>query len=225
MRPKDLKSLFKWEERVPYIKDQVLYVPEYYGKHEEFTMPSFVEIFGNDNPVHIEYCSGHGDWIVEKAKSQPEVNWVAVERQFERVRKIFSKRANHNVSNLLIVCGEGYTFSKCYLKNNVAQEVFINFPDPWPKQRHAKHRLIKESFLEELSRTLHPSGKLSVVTDDERYSDEVISLVQDHPLWAPGYAEPYYKTDVDNYGYSFFDSLWRKKGKLIRYMQFNNQKN
>lgn len=224
MKPKDLKSTFTWETRAPLLKDKILYVPAYYSKHEEHSIPSVKEIFGNENPICIEYCSGNGDWILEKAKENPAINWIAVEKQFERVRKVFSKRENRGVKNLLIVCGEAFTFTKYYLTENTIQKIYINFPDPWPKQRHAKHRLIQGEFIEELSRIIVEEGDSVFVTDDTTYSQSIIKDLIQSKLWGSIYTDPYFITNIEDYGYSFFDTLWRKLGKDIYHMQFKNLK-
>jgi len=223
MRPKDLKSNFTWATRAPLLKDKVLYVPEHYFQHEQFQMPSFEEIF--EKPAHkvcVEYCSGNGDWVVAKAKENPDIYWVAVEKQFDRVRKIFSKRENHGVNNLLIVCGEALTFSRYYLSDSLVSEVFINFPDPWPKHRHAKHRLLKEEFIKELSRVLMQQGKLTCVTDDSVYCDSIKELLLGSTEWKPAHPAPYVLQDVPGYGYSFFEALWKAQGKTIFHIEFYN---
>ncbi|MBM3192543.1 MAG: tRNA (guanine(46)-N(7))-methyltransferase TrmB [Chlamydiae bacterium] len=220
MRPKDLKCEFSFADRRPLLKDKVLYVPTYYFRHEAFSMPTLVEIFGNDHPTHIEYCSGHGDWIIQKALDNPQINWIAVEKKFDRVRRIFSKRENRSIKNLLIIYGEAYTATQHYLKEHSFEEAYINFPDPWPKQRHAKHRLIRAEFLQELTRVLVPQGLMTFVTDDAETSTRVIQEVQESPCWKSCYPPPYFVTDRENYGSSFFEKLWKGQGKTIHYLQF-----
>lgn len=224
MKPKDLKSVFTWENRKPLLKDKILYVPEYYFKHEEFEMPTLFDIFGNNNPIHLEYCSGNGDWIIERAKQNPNQNWIGVEKQFKRVRKIWSKRENNHLENLLIVCGEACTFSKYYLKPDVIDHSYINFPDPWPKDKHAKHRLIKTSFLDVLKQILKNKASLTVVTDDVDYKQQVIDICNQQEGFLSSYPSPFYVTDLEGYGYSFFKELWQNLGRTIHYMNFINEK-
>src|SRR5579863_3755958 len=140
MRPKHLKSPFPWEGRRPMIHDRILYVPEYYDHHGDYQFPGWLsaEVFGREAPIEVEYCSGNGAWIVEKALKDPSRNWVAVEMQFERVRKIWSKIHNLNLKNLLVVCGEALTFTRYYVPKGSFAAAYVNFPDPWPKAKHAK---------------------------------------------------------------------------------------
>ena len=137
MRPQHFKFPFTWEERRPLIVDRVLFIPKYYENHREWSMPAWEDpqIFGRQAPVHIEYCSGNGAWIVEKALKHPEIHFVAVEKRFERVRKLWSKMHNLKLSNLFVVCGEALTFTQNYLSSESIEKIFVNFPDPWPKRR------------------------------------------------------------------------------------------
>lgn len=217
MKPKDLKRAYPFAEREPLLTDGIFYVPVYYSGYEKYSLPSFQILFGNTNPVCVEYCSGNGDWVLEKAKSCPDKNWIAVEKRFDRVRKIWSKTKNYGISNLLIVYGEALTFTHHYLLNESIDEAYINFPDPWPKVRHAKYRLIQSPFLDELSRTFKKGGKLTFVTDDLPYLQETIKHFDCHPRFSPFFPAPYFQLDLPSYGSSWFEALWREKGKEIYY--------
>jgi tRNA (guanine-N7-)-methyltransferase len=83
MKPEDLKAPFTWNARKVMIEDRILYIPTRCETYDDFSFPgwSAPDLFGNDNPVHIEYCSGNGAWIAEKAVGNPNINWVAVEKK------------------------------------------------------------------------------------------------------------------------------------------------
>jgi tRNA (guanine-N7-)-methyltransferase len=215
MKPKDLKFPYRWEERRPELVDKVLFVPDYYDRHREWTFPGWSAIFGNDRPVVIEFCTGNGTWIAEKAKDSP-YNWVAVEWRFDRVRKIWSKMKNYGLSNLMVVCGEAQTFAREYIPSKSVAQAYINFPDPWPKEKHAKNRLFQAPFVDELARIV--SETVIVATDDPVYADQITHEMLKQ--WNSAFPEPYYVNDWPDYGTSFFDALWRGKGKTIRYFQF-----
>jgi tRNA (guanine-N7-)-methyltransferase len=207
------------------IHDHVLYVPEYYDRHQEYFFPSWasLEVFGREAPVEVEYCTGNGAWIVGKALAHPERNWVAVELQFERVRKIWSKIHNFNLKNLFIVCGEGLTFTRYYAPPQGFAAAYVNFPDPWPKEKHAKNRLLKEPFLTEMARACSPGALATIVTDHAEYTDRITQAMLANSLWAPCFPSPYYVTDYEGYGTSYFDALWRNQGISVRYMQYLNK--
>ena len=173
MKPKDLPYPFSWKERCPLLIDSIFYVPKYYFKHDSSLFPKLSSYFENSNPVHVEYCSGNGEWIIQKALKHPEINWIAIEYQFKRVRKIFSKSQNYKIQNLLIISGEALTFSKEYLLNDSIDAVYVNFPDPWPKERHAKNRLIQAQFINELKRILKDKGTVTFATDNLPYLSQI----------------------------------------------------
>lgn len=219
MKPKDLKGPYFWENRRPLLMDGVFFVPEYYKDHDIKLFPEFSTFFEREaNQTYIEYCSGNGHWIIEKAIQNPESNWIAVEMCFERVRKIWSKVKNQNIKNLLIIHGEALTFSKYYLKDKSVAGVYINFPDPWPKQKHSKNRLLREEFFIELARICRDDGKITIATDDKIYLDQICSECSKVKQINFAFPPPYYICDWPNYGYSFFDELWRNKGKIIHYL-------
>lgn len=220
MKPENLKSPFSWENRRIMIKDRILYVVECPNQSFDFPGWDHPDIFGNNNPVKIEYCSGNGAWIAEKAIADPNTNWVAVEKRFVRVRKIWSKIQNLNLPNLFIVCGEAFDVTSRFFPANSVSEVFINFPDPWPKHRHAKNRLIQVRFVQEIWRTLKKDAKLIFVTDDPKHSEWTIRILDASPGFESCYPHPHYITDDISYGTSYFDQLWRDKGKVIRYHGF-----
>ncbi|CCB89149.1 tRNA (guanine(46)-N(7))-methyltransferase TrmB [Simkania negevensis] len=215
MKPKDLKSPFSFRDRRPCILERIFYVPTYYDKYKEFSFPFWQELFGNDHPVHIEYCSGNGEWILERAKAHPEVNWVAVEMKFERVRKIHSKRINRNISNLLIVCGEAQVFTREYVPENSVETIYVNFPDPWPKDRHAKHRLIQAPFMRDVLTAVRPGGNAQLVSDAKEYVLQMQAEISQVSGWKPSNHQ-----NQNNYGSSYFDRLWRSLGREIYYLEY-----
>jgi len=118
------------------------------------------------------------------------------------------------------VCGEGYRLTHHYIPNESIHSVYINFPDPWPKKRHAKHRIIQPSFIEQVHRILQFEGLLTLVTDDEGYSDIMINILLPMKGFQSIFDKPYYVGTYPDYGSSYFEDLWRQKGKSIRYHVF-----
>jgi tRNA (guanine-N7-)-methyltransferase len=221
MKPKDLKFPFDWESRAPLLQDDVLYVPKYYELHGLCPAEDLLSVYLSRFPsIAIEYCAGNGAWIAEKAKENSNVLWIAVEKRFDRVRKIWAKKQNLALDNLFIVCGDAFTFTKYYLPPSVVDEIFVNFPDPWPKARHAKHRVLQSFFVEEIARVSKVGGEVVWVTDDAPYSLQIVSEMLQGKLWESSFAVPFYTTQWPTYGTSFFDSLWKDQGREIRYMKF-----
>lgn len=220
MNQKQLKYPHSFEERRPTIHSRVLFIPEHYFAHKAFEMPPFESeaLFQNNNPVCIEYCSGNGEWIIERAKANPHLNWFAVEKKFKRVRKIWVKLQQLQLNNLIVVCGDAKDFIEFYLKDASIEAIYINFPDPWPKDKHAKHRLLQGDFIKEMQRTLKEGKRVTIVTDDPDYSLQIINEMGD--LFTSIYPAPFYIEKGEEYGTSYFNRFFSEKGKSIRMMQY-----
>jgi len=220
VRPKQIKPPFPKSEPTVTIHDRVWYIPAL-ADPSLFHFPGWSNplLFGNDHPLFIEYCSGNGDWIVEKARENPENNYLAVEKRFDRARKIWSKIHNNTLSNLVVAFAEAMMLSTNYLPASSVESIFVNFPDPWPKQRHAKHRLISPLFFKEAERVLKKDGSLVIVTDDEAYSEIVLKLSKEQTGLKNGLSSGY-TSPPDDYGTSYFDALFRSQEKPIRYHEF-----
>ncbi len=201
VKPKDLKPPVKCDEKHSSFVDGVFFV----GDTLDFQL--------DWKRASIEFCSGNGDWMIERALGEREKFFVAVEKRFDRVRKIWSKMKNRGVGNLLIVCGEAFFFVKHFIPEGGVEDVYINFPDPWPKRRHAKHRLLQRLFLDELARVMR--GSLTLATDDVEYMESAHALLGAHPAFEEGQRE------IKDYGGSYFDTLWREQGKEILYATYD----
>ncbi len=220
MKATDLKYPSAWEERRPALHEGVFFVPTYYQNHASDLFPSWQELFGREAPLAIEFCSGNGSWICQRAEEALDRNWLAVEMKFERVRKIWNRGRCMDLENLRTVCGEALTFATHYLPKECAEEIFINFPDPWPKGKHAKNRLLKPPFVEQLARIAKRGARCTVVTDHHPYAAQVLEQMLAHPAWGAMYDDPFYITEWPGYGSSYFDELWRSKGCEVRYLSF-----
>lgn len=224
IKAKDLWIPVSFKERRPLLLDQFFYLPSHFSGYEKFPLPPLSSLFGKEAPVAIEYCSGNGEWIIEKAKAHPEYNWIAVEKRIDRVRKIWARGKNANLKNLLTVFGEAKTFTEHYLGDSSISRVYINFPDPWPKNRHSKHRLVQKPFALLLKRVLEPLGEAIFVTDDPEYSQQMIDAMLKESGWKSASPPPYYLNEWKNFGMSYFLDLWQKKNLSIHYHRFINFK-
>ncbi len=214
---------FSQETSCVTISDRILFIPPKIDRRN-FTFPGWdsEEVFGQErrlNPIAVEFCSGNGQWILEKAQKNPDWNWVAVEKRFDRVRKMWVRMKNLGIHNLFIVFGEALAYSTSYIPSRSIQSLYINFPDPWPKARHVKNRIISPLLLSESARMVAKEGKFIFVTDDESYSTW---FLEQYELWNRGSfsikeGSNLVGTPPMDYGTSFFDTLFRQKGKSIYY--------
>ena len=217
VRPKDFPSPFSPRKPEVVIQDNIWFAPEV---ESSFTFPGFEALFGRQAPVCLEYCSGNGCWIAAKAASQGNHIWVAVEMKYKRIRKIWSKIQNLKLANLLGVCAEAESWTKRYVADGTIDHVYINFPDPWPKNKHTKNRLIDRPFIKEIARILKPGGQITIVTDHQGYCQSTLKFFLESADFGPLLEAPHHAPLTEDYGYSYFGALWREQGLNIHYIPF-----
>jgi len=134
------------------------------------------ELFGRSAPVDLEIGSGKGKFLLEMAETWPDRDFLAVERAGKYHQLCCDRAARRGIDNvrLLRTTAEDLLFR--LLRDASLANLYLLFPDPWPKKRHHKRRLIKPEIVAAMHRVLAPGGRLLVKTDHEDYS-EVISEV------------------------------------------------
>jgi tRNA (guanine-N7-)-methyltransferase len=131
-------------------------------------------MFGNAHPVELEIGMGKGTFLLEQARARPEVNFFGIEwaRWFWRYASDRIRRAG--CANVRTVRAEASFFLMEFVPAASLSVLHIYFPDPWPKARHHKRRLIRPAFMPLVERVLRPGGRLQVVTDHQGYFEENI---------------------------------------------------
>jgi tRNA (guanine-N7-)-methyltransferase len=138
-------------------------------------------VFGNDRPVEIEIGPGRGDVLLAFARACPQVNFFAIEHVHGAAERIAERIADAGLPNARVLAGD----AACVVRNLVppasVAAYHIYFPDPWPKRRHHKRRLVTPSFVATLGRTLAPGGLVHVATDLDWLFDAMVrALAQAH---------------------------------------------
>lgn len=220
MKSNDLIIPCSWEEREPLFVKSLLYVPPLYDQHQNFSSAEWNAYLNSNSSLVVEYCSGNGQWIIDQAMKHPEKNFIGVDKRFDRVKKIWKKIDVYNLKNLVAVFGDGLTFSQFYLQDQIIDEIYINFPDPWPKRIHGKNRLIKSDFVKEMHRLLKKEGKAILVSDNSPYIEEMKKVFIAEKNWKSAFPPPYHITEWEGYGVSFFETLFRRKNCAIHYLHF-----
>jgi len=139
---------------------------------------TLVEMFPRSKPLEVELGSGDGSFLVQYASLHMEHNFIGVERLLGRLRKIDRKGRRLGLANLRVVRVEAAYFLEYLLPAECAAALHIYFPDPWPKRRHHKNRLINERFPELARRVLMPGGIVFLRTDDTNYFAQMNRVFQ-----------------------------------------------
>jgi tRNA (guanine-N7-)-methyltransferase len=133
-------------------------------------------IFSEARPLEVELGAGDGSFLVNYAKLHPEHNFIGVERLLGRVRKIDRKGRRYGLVNLRGVRIESAYFLEYLLPPHSATALHVYFPDPWPKRKHRRHRLVNDRFPVIAGRALVPGGVVYLRTDDRNYFEQMTAV-------------------------------------------------
>ena len=123
-------------------------------------------IFGNDHPVHIEIGMGKGQFIMQLAKDHPDINYIGIERYSSVLLRALQKTEVEPLPNIRFLCMDASMITEGFDKEEVAK-IYLNFSDPWPKERHAKRRLTSRQFFERYDKILARNGVVEFKTDND----------------------------------------------------------
>lgn len=130
-------------------------------------------LFPTPRPLEVELGAGDGSFLLQWASAHPERSFLGVERLLGRLRKIDRKGRRAGLTNLLALRIEALYLVEWLLPNASVAAFHIYFPDPWPKRKHRRHRLINEHFTAVAAQALRPGGRVFLRTDDGDYFEQM----------------------------------------------------
>jgi tRNA (guanine-N7-)-methyltransferase len=133
-------------------------------------------LFGREAPLEIEIGAGRGDFIIGRAAAMPERDFLAVELSAPLVQLLAARAARTGLENLRIARMDARPLVNLFLPSRSVSAYHVYFPDPWPKARHAKHRLFTPWFCANLMRTMTAHAPLYVATDVCDYAELIFSM-------------------------------------------------
>lgn len=136
--------------------------------------------FNNINPIYVEIGSGKGDFIIKNALLNPNINYVAIERNVVVCSKIIKKIVNSKevLPNLKVLNIDANQLLDIFKNNTMIEKIFLNFSDPWPKKRHIKNRLTNPKFLNLYQQILIPHGWVEMKTDNDGLFEYTMQILE-----------------------------------------------
>lgn len=136
------------------------------------------EVFGNDNPLHIEIGMGKGKFITELALRNPNINYIGIEKFSSVLIRAVEKMNELKLDNLLFIRMDAEEIVDVFEKGEV-DKIYLNFSDPWPKDRHAKRRLTSRQFLARYDIILDKAGDVNFKTDNRSLFDFSVEEIKE----------------------------------------------
>lgn len=149
---------------------EVVAANEYVVHEPEKLKGQWRTLFGNNAPIHIEIGMGKGKFIIELAERNPEINYIGIEKYSSVLLRALEKRQEAELKNLFFIRFDAEYINEIFGEQEV-DRIYLNFSDPWPKDRHAKRRLTSKEFLSRYNRLLKEDGEVMFKTDNRMLFD------------------------------------------------------
>lgn len=124
------------------------------------------ELFGNNNPIYIEIGMGKGKFITTLAKSNPGINYIGIEMYSSVLVRAIQRIEDEEIPNLYFICIDARNLPLIFAEGEI-DKIYLNFSDPWPKDRHAKRRLTSPQFMDKYRTILVADGEVEFKTDNK----------------------------------------------------------
>ena len=144
--------------------NEIIINGKYYVNDPFSNKGKWMEIFNNDNPIYIEIGMGKGNFIIENAKRYKNINFIGIEKYDSVIVRAIQKSNEIDIDNLRIIRMDALELDKVFDKE--IDTIYLNFSDPWPKDRHAKRRLTSEIFLSIYDNIFKDKCKIIMKTDN-----------------------------------------------------------
>ena len=181
---------------------------------------NFADIFKNSNPVVLEIGSGKGEFIATYSALNPHLNFLAVELKSKRIITTLKKLdivKNCNVRLLRQFIDDKVT---SIIPRNSISEIIINHPDPWPKRKHHKNRLIQNPFIDAINSILQIGCHLKISTDDPDYRQWICRIFTQRKDFINLYDDGYTMTVPPDHLWTYFDEKQSKAGLQPAFMKY-----
>lgn len=151
---------------------------EYVVHEQEKLKGRWNEYFSNNNPLHIEIGMGKGKFISRLALENPHINYLGIEKYSSVLIRAIEKRKDLDISNLYFLRLDAEYINDVFDRDEV-EKIYLNFSDPWPKDRHARRRLTSKDFLERYDKFLKTAGEVVFKTDNRPLFDFSLEEAKD----------------------------------------------
>lgn len=202
----------------PWAKDAMAEHREYVILEPETMQGKWQAEFKNDHPVHLEVGTGKGQFIIEMARRNPDVNFIGLELQDSVLVMAMEKALEGELlPNLRFILGNALELSS-YFKEGEVAKLFLNFSDPWPKARHAKRRLTFKNFLDQYKHVLQTDGFLQFKTDNQGLFEYSLTSMSQYGMDFLEISLNLHESDIEGNVQTEYEEKFSARGFRINYM-------
>ena len=206
MRLRNVKNAMDIINNSPYM---ILNPMEYKGRYNK-------DVFHNDKPIHLEIGMGKGNFIIDKAIKNPDINFIGLEKYESVLCRALEKLENYNLSNVKIIREDAINLADIFDKE--IETIYLNFSDPWPKKRHAKRRLTSYVFLPIYDKVFKDKKVIVQKTDNVSLFESSIVSLSTYGYTIEEISLDLAKTDIEN-SLTEYESKFMSQGVKINYLK------
>jgi tRNA (guanine-N7-)-methyltransferase len=174
-------------------------------------------------PLVIELGFGRGEFLLALAARAPRQAHVGVEVSHKRVLKQARRLALLPLENVRLVCAPAELVVHELLPPGSVAEFWVNFPDPWPKKRHWKRRLLQAPLVAALAERLTPGGVLHVATDHAEYAEQIAAVLSGEPRLENAFAPSAFVREVPGRMSTAYELEWRAEGRPLHFFDYRRR--
>ena len=194
--------------------------PNYLRAPELATPADWPALFGNDRPLALEIGCGVGDFLARTAADHPDRNFIAIDFYNKGCYKTCRRIDAAGLTNVRVLREEARQFIVERIAKGSLAAVYINCPDPWPKKKHRKRRLVNRQFLEFLAEYLAPGADFFFATDFDDYGLDVAGMMPGVPGFENRFAPDLYRHEFPGYHLSKYMRKFMAEGKRIYFIHY-----
>lgn len=184
--------------------------------------PAFADDLAAGAAHVLEIGYGRGEFLMVLAAQNPETAFLGIEVSHKRSTKMARRLAKSELVNIRLVCATAQQALDQIPKDSV-DTCWINYPDPWPKNRHAKNRLLQRAFAERLTERVVPGGVIYIATDDRPYAEQVAREFAPVEGLENLYAPEGWRSHIEGRMPTAYELEWRAEGRPLHYFAFRRR--
>ena len=188
--------------------------PQYVISNPEECKGRWSEIFGNDNPIHIEVGSGKGRFVTGMAALHPDINYIGIDIQMTVLSYALDRVVEAGLPNIKLLQVDGSSLTN-YFSDAEIDRLYLNFSDPWPKKRHEKRRLTYRTFLDTYKVILPAQGEIHFKTDNRGLFEYSLASFSQYGMVLKQVWLDLHASDMEGNVQTEYEEKFSRKGQVI----------
>ncbi|CAM4061129.1 tRNA (guanine-N7)-methyltransferase [Streptococcus penaeicida] len=188
--------------------------PQYVILEPETAKGKWQQVFGNQNPIHIEVGSGKGGFITGMARQNPHINYIGIDIQLSVLSYALDKVLESQLPNVRLLRVDGSSLTN-YFEEGEIDLLYLNFSDPWPKSRHEKRRLTYKDFLKTYEEILPEHGQIHFKTDNRGLFEYSLASFSQYGMTLKQVWLDLHASDYEGNVMTEYETKFANKGQVI----------